>query len=481
MGGMYHLSSFRAHFGELGHVRNEILTALMIIGAAVGAAVGGFIMEKFGRKRSGQAAGAAITLGSVLLVASVSWVMLGIGRFIAGLGVGIESVVIPVYVAEIAPARLRGSVVTLHQLFITVGILVAYSVDLAFDKVNNGWQWVLGLTMIPAIALLIGMLLLPETPRWLAQKGRTEEAHQVLQKLSPADGQQAETDAAEILVEIEGVLKDPLRLKDSCAPHVRPLFIVGVGLMLFQQLVGVNIFVYYIPFMFYSITEARTDALLMAIVMGSVNVVMTVPALFLVDKFGRRRLLLAGAAAMCVVWCACTFTFIGFIEAGNSDQAWWCLVLFASVYMAAFAISWGPVPWVIAAEVFPLKLRSFGMSLALIGNWCANTLITMTGLSFAKACFPFHMFLYAFCCLMAFTFVYLFLPETQGVVLERMEAVFAQASRLLCCKCCRSSAESQPLIFRAVRRDPSTPVSVTVTAVHTALVTPGSPASPHIQ
>ncbi|MBV9258290.1 MAG: sugar porter family MFS transporter, partial [Ktedonobacteraceae bacterium] len=318
-----------------------------------------------------------------------------------------------------APPAIRGALVSFDQLAITVGILVAYLVDLAFAAAGMGWRPMFAVAVIPSALLAIGMFFLSDTPRWLASKGSWDEAHHALERVVGSGAAERELRGIRSSLEREEAIPWAVRVRELLRPGVRWALIVGVSLAILQQFVGINTVIYYAPTIF-EIAGFKTasTAILATTVVGVVNVLSTVVAIFLVDRLGRRALLLIGAAGMML-----TLTAIGIVFAIGPTKAAYFILVCVLLYIVSFAISMGPVFWLMSSEIFPNRLRGTGASLSTVANWAANLLVSITFLSLLHAAGNALTFwIYAFLALVTLAFVWFIVPETKGKSLEQIEA-----------------------------------------------------------
>ncbi len=394
-----------------------VVTTAVLIGAVGGAACGGTLTDRFGRKPIIIVMAALFALGSLLSAAATGVVMLFVARLILGVAIGTASMLTPLYLSEMAPKEKRGAVVSLNQLCITLGILISYLVDFGFEHVAGTWRWMLGVGAVPGLLLGVGMLFLPESPRWLASKGRFDQAADVLRMMR---------DRQDVDEELSGLRRDVVSEKGDvslsalfAAPKARLPLIVGIGLAVFQQVTGINTIIYYAPSIFQQ--AGMTSPLLPTIGIGVVNVLATVVALLLLDQAGRRKLLLVGLGIMLVCLIAITVA----LSTGSADAGAITAVALAA-YVGGFAIGLGPIFWLLIAEIFPLAYRGRGMSVASMANWGSNlvvalffpNLIVLLTLGGAFA-------LFAALSVAAFAFAWRFVPETSGRSLEDIEGDMA--------------------------------------------------------
>jgi SP family galactose:H+ symporter-like MFS transporter len=394
----------------------EVIVSGVLAGAAVGALAGGRMADLFGRRKLLIATAIIFAAGSILCAAAPSPMILVVGRIIVGLGIGLSSSTVPVYISEVAPADARGWQVSLFQLAVTVGILLAYVVDFAFAQIQS-WRWMFGFALLPAAIFGSGMIFLPESPRWLLQNGQRENARATLARI------RATTDVDKEFLEIEQGLassEQKGRLSDLFEPSLRPALVVGIGLAIFQQIVGINTVIYYAPVIIQSAgISSASGAILATAGIGLVNVLMTLVAMRLIDRKGRKPLLLTGIAGMVV-----TLGLLGlfFRVANHSGALAWLAVISMMGYVASFAISLGPIFWLLIAEIYPLKIRNSAEGVAATFNWGSNLVIALTFLTLVERLGPSWTFwLYGISAVAAWIFSYYFVPETKGRTLEEIE------------------------------------------------------------
>ena len=344
---------------------------------------------------------------------TVPWLIAG--RVVSGIAIGIASFISPMYIAELVPARVRGALVAVNMLAITTGIVTAYLTDYALTDIK-GWRYMFGLGAIPAIGLLIGMWRLPDSPRWLIGKSRIDQAKKVLDRLrAPEEVGQEVTDIQQSMTKQNGDWKTEL-----FRPALRMPLIIGIGLALFQQLSGINTVIYYAPTIFkFAGFKSSGASILGAVGLGVVMLCMHVVAIFLLDRVGRKPLLLVGVAGqiagLAILAAAFQFKqlsgFVGDIAVGG-------LV----VYVACFAFGLGPVFWLIISEIYPLAVRGAAMSAATVANWGMNLVVAVTFLTLVKVLGHASTFLlYGVITIGAWFFIYKLVPETRGKTLEQIE------------------------------------------------------------
>jgi sugar porter (SP) family MFS transporter len=393
------------------------IVGALLLGAVAGAIISGYLADAISRRYTKIISGTIFALAAIgCAVSQDVWQLIG-ARFILGLSVGTASFVSPLYISEIAPPKIRGGLVSFNQLMITTGILVAYIVDFALKGISNNWRWMLGLGAVPGVALAIGMALMPFSPRWLVEQGREDEARDVLKRARGTD------DVDEELDEIKDVSKDERPLRDLLTRSVRPMLIVGLGLAIFQQIIGINTVIYFAPTILKFAGAGTSKSIGQTVFIGVTNVVFTIVAVLLLDKLGRRIFLLVGTAGA-------TLGLVGlglFFEVSSiRSGAGWLALASLILYIASFAIGLGPVFWLMISEIFPLNLRSPAMSVCTVANWGFNfavsfTFLQLVGVAGKGGTF----FVYAGIGLAAIAFFALFVPETKGRSLEDIEGELA--------------------------------------------------------
>jgi MFS transporter, SP family, galactose:H+ symporter len=406
----------RTDFG-LSPALQGLVAGIALVGAAGGAAVAGGLSDRFGRRLVILATGLVFIAGALISALAPSLSILLVGRVIVGVGIGVASMLTPLYLAETAPARSRGALVSLNQLAITCGILVSYLIGYAFAA-GGLWRWMMALGAVPGAILAIGMLVLPETPRWLAGHGRLEEAKAVLRRLRGTGDIEAEFSELRTDLRREGRLPG---WQELLSPTVRTPLIIGVGLAIFQQVTGINTVIYFAPTIFQSAgLSSASSAILATAGVGVVNVAMTVVAIRLIDSVGRRTLLLTGLVgmALCLVLLG-----LGFAFESTSSALGWLTTLSVAAYVGFFAIGLGPVFWLLIAEIFPLYVRGRGMGVATIANWSFNLLVTVSFLELINVLGRSGtFFLYAALTVAAYVFTRTLVRETKGRTLEAIES-----------------------------------------------------------
>jgi sugar porter (SP) family MFS transporter len=388
----------------------------LLLGACVGAAAGGYLADRISRKYTIIAAGVIYVAAALWSGLAQSSGMLIAARAVLGLAVGAASFVGPLYISEHVPPRLRGGTVSFNQFMITSGIMLAYIVDFLFKGTTDNWRWMLALGALPGIALTIGMLFVPHTPRWLIEAGREDDAREVLEH-TRSNRKSIDKEIKEVTDVVD--TEERAGFRTLISPSIRPMFIVGIGLAFFQQAVGVNTVVYYAPTILKYTGLSANQSITEALSVGITNVVFTVIAIGLLDRVGRRKLLIVGTAGLTV---ALAVLGAFFASATLKADASWLAVVALVFFIASFAIGLGPVFWLMISEIFPLKARSQAMAVCTIVNWGANFLISYFFLSLVSAIGrPGTFWIYAGFGVLATVFFALRVPETSGRSLEAIE------------------------------------------------------------
>lgn len=416
-------------------------------GCVIGGLLAGKIGDRFGRRAGMQLAALLFLISAI----GSAWPEIGFApvgemgadalwpfmcyRILGGIGIGLSSMLSPLYIAEISPPAERGRMVTYQQLAIVGGIVLVYFVNWSIAGQGDeswlhstGWRWMLASEAIPAAAFFVLLFFVPESPRWLVMKQREAEAKVVLQRLTN------EAEAQTVLTEIKGSLQVS---NDRLFAFGGMVIVVGLLLSIFQQTVGINAVLYYAPQMFQNMGASTDSALLQTLIVGSANAVFTLVAMFTVDRWGRKPLLILGAVMMAVSMLALGGLF-------HSQQLGLLSLLMVIVYIAGFALSWGPIVWVMLAEIFPNAIKGKAMSLAVAVQWIANLIVSWSfkvidGNSALNAIFHhgFAYYVYGVMSILAAVFVYRYVPETKGRSLEQIQALWQPKNKTV-------AAEAKP-------------------------------------
>ena len=405
-----------------------------LVGCLIGALLAGFVSYFWGRKGGLIAAALLFLLGSLgSAVPEFGFGAIGkmgpaaldqfiFYRILGGVGVGIASMLSPLYIAEISPSAIRGRLVSFNQLAIVLGILLVYFVNWFVASLGDdawlksvGWRWMLASEAIPSAIFALLLLFVPDTPRWLVLRGRNDEALEQLKRVTD------EADARVILADIQRTVEVRSGPALSFGAAV---FVVGILISVFQQFVGINAVLYYAPLMFKNMGASTDTALLQTVVIGAANVIFTVVAIVTVDKLGRKPLLIAGAFVMAAAMIALGCLF-------NAKVVGLGALVAVVVYIAGFAFSWGPVAWVLLAEMFPNSIKAWGLGIAVAAQWFANLVVSasfkvLDGNSTLNALFNhgFAYWIYGAMSVLAALFVIRYVPETKGRSLESIQELW---------------------------------------------------------
>ncbi|OLN90320.1 putative glucose transporter rco-3-like protein 4 [Colletotrichum chlorophyti] len=435
--------------------KKGLMTAMITLGAFIGALNQGWVADWISRKRSIMVAVVIFTIGSAIQTSALNYGMLVGGRFIGGVGIGMLSMVVPLYISEISPPEIRGSLLVFEQLSIVFGIVVSFWITYGTQSIPNHWSWQLPflIQILPGLLLGFGAVFLPYSPRWLASKGREDEALHNLSKLRvlPDTDPRVRREWMEIIAEARfqsSVLAErhptlvgtesignSLKLEvvswvDCFKPGCVRRTHVGAGLMFFQQFVGINALIYYSPTLFATMGLDHNMQLIMSGVLNCVQLVGVIPSLWTMDRFGRRWILLAGSLGMTI-----SHTVIAILVGlysndwpSHTTQGW---ISVAFLLLCMFFIpqaTWGPVPWAMPSEVFPSSLRAKGVAISTCSNWINNFIIGLVTPPLVQGTgFGAYVFFAAFC-LLSLAWTWFCVPETNGKTLEQMDEVFGDRS-----------------------------------------------------
>ncbi len=397
------------------HAQQQLTVAILLLGAIAGALISGWLADRISRRRTKIISGSVYVTGAIGCALAQSYWQILAGRFWLGVAVGTASFVSPMYIAELVPPRIRGGVVSFNQLMVTLGILAAYIVDWGFAGLSNNWRWMFALAAVPGAALAVGMYFMPFSPRWLVQKGREDEAREVLETY-----RFEEDDIDEEIGEIKEVSEQESSLRDLIGKGVRRMMLVGIALAVFQQIVGINTVIYYAPTILKFAGQQNTGALTQSVYIGCTNVFFTIVAILLLDKLGRRFFLITGTA---VLTAALVGLGVFFKSTSIQHSAGWLALVCLLVYIFGFAIGLGPVFWLMISEIFPLQMRGPAMAVCTMFNWGFNFLIAYTFLTLTDVLTKSGAFwLYAFFGICAVVFFATVVPETKDRSLEEIQS-----------------------------------------------------------
>ncbi|MBK4714444.1 sugar porter family MFS transporter [Tenebrionibacter intestinalis] len=397
------------------------VTSSIIVGCIIGVALAGPLSDATGRKKVLLLTALIFIFGVLGEALATSPEMLVWFRIIVGIGIGIETTIAPLYIAEVSPAHIRGRLVSLNQLFNCIGNLAIFSVSAIIAScasemwnIEYGWRVIFASGILPAILFLMLLVWVPESPRWLVRKGRTEQGLDILRKINSD-----EATAREQLEAIKHTLQneDTSRLRELFSPRLRRALIIGFCVALFQQITGINAIFYYAPEIFKTAGMNISGAMSFTVLIGMTLVIATLVSMWVIDKVGRRSLLIFGSAGMAV-----TLSCTGILFRASETQTMLLLICILA-YVAIFAVSYGTVAWVVISEIFPGHVRGIAVSIATFALWGGNFFVSrffpvLVGNISAANTF----FIYAGISVIAFIFVVAMVPETKGKTLEEIEA-----------------------------------------------------------
>ncbi|VBB48412.1 D-xylose transporter [uncultured Paludibacter sp.] len=412
-----------AHYGDLANFYHGATVSSALIGCIIGSMISGLLASNFGRKKSLMIASILFFISAIgsgfpemffftsSTPASTLLISFNIYRIIGGIGVGLASAICPMYIAEMAPADIRGKLVSWNQFAIIFGMLVVYFVNFFIVKGKDiiwidetGWRYMFVSESFVAATFGIMLFLVPETPRYLALSNQEEKALSILSKINGL------TKAKEILNDIKETAHEKV---EKVLAYGWKVLIIGVLLSLFQQVVGINVVLYYAPTIFKGLGFGNDAAMWQTVIMGFVNIVFTLVAIFTVDKFGRKPLLIIGSIGMAIgmfaIGLLAYFKIIGIST-----------LVFIVIYSASFMMSWGPICWVMISEIFPNTIRGKAVAIAVAAQWITNFIVSSTFPALAAFSVPFTYILYGIMSLLSAIFVWKMVPETKGKTLEEM-------------------------------------------------------------
>ena len=420
---------FFRDFWTLTDKQVEWIATAGLIGAIFGAAFSGRITDILGRKKVIIVAAIIFGIGALWTGWAGNSTSLFVGRLFLGLAIGVSSYAVPMYIAEISPTKQRGALVSSFQLLITIGIFVSYLSDRAFANEADleSWRPMFLVGVIPAIILFIGMLTLPETPRFLIGKGKDKEGRRILKRIE--EPELVEPAIAKMKEDIKLAEESGKSWSEIFSPWLRTPLFIAIGIMFVQQFVGINTVIYYSPVIFENAGfGSKTAAIAASVSVGAVNVLFTIVSMTVIDKIGRRKLYFIGTSGIVVSLVALAISFA--FQESLGDMMKWFTIGFVLLYIIFFAVSLGPLGWLIISEIFPLKVRGVGMSIGALSNWLFNAIVTFTFLSLINFLTATGAFLlYGAIGVIGLIWGYRYIPETKGITLEEIEEHWRKGSK----------------------------------------------------
>lgn len=407
------------HQFALSNLQTEIAASSLLLGCLLGAAGASMIGDRYGRRKSLIASALLFAFSSIGAALASTVTLFSVARLLGGLAIGLASVLTPVYIAEISPSKNRGTLVSLNQLAIVIGILAAYLINWQIARLGeSSWRWMLAVAAIPSLAFLAGLLVIPESPRWLITNGRRDEGTRVLARIFGESTAKQQVEAVE-----HAAAGEEGSWREVFAPGMRRRLGIGMLLALFSQITGINTVLYYgsIIVSEHFPGQSTNMALIANVIIGSVNFLLTIVAMIYLDRWGRRAILMTASGGMGI---ALTLLVIGLNVNGVSP-----LLMLGSIllYVAFFALGMGPGPWLIISEIFPTKVRGRAASIATSTLWAGTLVVTFTFLTLVKALnlwgtFAIYGALSFVCCF----FVWKLVPETKGRTLEQIQQAWTK-------------------------------------------------------
>ncbi len=404
---------------NLADTTQGLLVSSVLIGAVIGAATNGVLADIFGRKKIIMATAIIFIVGSVLCAFAPNIYVLIASRIFVGFAVGIVNFVVPLYLSEIAPKQLRGTLVSLYQWAITAGILFSYFINAAFAGAVYNWRWMLFAGIVPGLILFIGMCFMHDTPRWLISKKREEEARMVFKKIEPELDTEKEIKDIQKTIRLE---EHTTNKKFQFKKWMIMPFVVGIGIMFAQICTGINTIIYYAPTIFKNAGfESNITAIYATTGIGVINFLMTIVALYFTDRLGRKPLLYFGLTGvmLSLLTLGCAFQFAEYF----GDNLKWVTVGSLVTYIICFAMSLGPIGWILVSEVFPLKIRGIAMSICTVSNFAFNFFVVSSfPILLHRIGGAWTFWGFGTISILCIIFVYFFVPETKGLSLEKIES-----------------------------------------------------------
>lgn len=394
-----------------------------LVGCMAGAMLSGGLSDRLGRKKVLMISAFAFAISSVGIMIPSGISTFIFFRFIGGVGIGIASILSPMYISEIAPANIRGKLISIYQLGIVTGILLIYFVNAGIAGLNDhiwnvetGWRWMFGSGLIPSLVFIFSLISTPESPRWLGAQSRWNEAQAILEKIN---GKQQAVEEMNTIRQSISAKQSPF--SELLKPILRKPLLIGIILAIFSQVTGINVIMYYAPEIFKATGSGSSSALMQTVWVGSINLLMTLVAIKYVDLLGRKKLLMIGSAGMAIC-----LALVGFAFFTNSTSGYWVLINIL-IYISFFAISLGPLTFVVVAEIFPTNIRGRAMGVAIFFLWLAVYIVSQTFPILLNAIGSAYTFwIYMVTSALAFLFIWKMVPETKGKTLEQIQEMWGK-------------------------------------------------------
>lgn len=403
----------------LSNLQTEIAASSLLLGCLLGAAGASMIGDRYGRKKSLIFSAALFALSSVGAALANTITVFSMARLLGGLAIGLASVLTPVYIAEIAPSKNRGTLVSLNQLAIVIGILAAYIVNWQLARLgDSSWRWMLAAAVVPSIAFLAGLLIIPESPRWLIGKGSVREGEQILARIFGAQSAQEQSQAIQ-----QAAAGEEGSWREVFAPEMRNRLTIGVALAIFCQVTGINTVLYYGSIIVSEHFPGQSTSVALAanVIIGLANLLFTIVAMIYLDRWGRRAILMIASGGMGI---ALTALVIALNVHGAPVELILGSIL---VYVSFFALGMGPGPWLIISEIFPTKVRGRAASIATSALWSGTLVVTFTFLSLVNSLGLAGTFaIYGALSFLCLVYVWKAVPETKGKTLEQIQETWGK-------------------------------------------------------
>ncbi|CAN1260055.1 Inositol transporter 4 [Linum perenne] len=404
----------------------ETIVSMAVAGAIVGAAVGGFISDSLGRKKSILGADFVFFAGAIVMAAAPApWVIV-VGRLLIGLGVGMASMTAPLYISEASPARIRGALVSTNGFLITGGQFLAYCINLAFTKAPGTWRWMLGVAGLPALIQFGLMFYLPESPRWLYSRDKVDEAKAILEKIYPEE--EVEAEMAALKESVESEKKDSALLGDSLGSKVvrRGLY-AGITVQVAQQFVGINTVMYYAPTIVqFAGFASKSVALALSLITAGLNAVGSIISMMFVDRYGRKRLMIVSMIGIIVFLVLLSVVFMEASSHAPKIRFGILAVVLLGLYIISYSPGMGTAPWIVNSEIYPLRYRGICGGIAAVANWVSNLIVSESYLTLTEHLGAGGTFLlFAGVSTVSLCFIFWFVPETKGLQFEEVERLLA--------------------------------------------------------